>query len=205
MIELYSANTPNGQRAAVALEEFGLPYHLHKVAIFQGGAATPEFRKINPRERIPVIIDPEGPGGRPITLSQSWAICLYLAEKTGRFVPSDATGRLEVVQWLFHLGTDVAAANTSLNQVSNFVPEKVPSTIGFYEQRFLSVLANLDQHLGGVPYFAGDLSVADFSFYPVYNFRRSLLEKHPEFGNLIAWGARMDKRPACVRGVQALQ
>ena len=83
MIELYSANTPNGQRAAVALEEFGLPYHLHKVAIFQGGAATPEFRRINPRERIPVIVDPDGPGGRPITLSQSWAICLYLRKRPG--------------------------------------------------------------------------------------------------------------------------
>jgi GST-like protein len=205
MIELYSANTPNGQRAAVALEEFGLPYQLHKVAIFEGGAQTPEFRGINPRERIPVIIDPDGPGERPITLSQSWAICLYLAKKTGRFIPSDARGRLEVVQWLFHLGSDVAAANTSLNQVSNFVPEKVPSTINFYEKRFLCVLANLDQHLAGVPYFAGDLSVADFSFYPIYNARRPLLEKRPEFVNLIAWGARMDQRPACLRGIKALQ
>lgn len=204
MIELYSANTPNGQRAAVALEECELPYRLHKVPIFEGGAATPEFRKINPRQRIPVIIDPEGPGGCAITLSQSWAICLYLADKSGRFIPADSTDRLQVVQWLFHLGTDVAAMNTALNQAAIFAPEKAPSTIEFFERRLLGVLGNLDQHLGECSYFAGELSMADLSFYPIYNSRRPLLEKHA-FKNLMAWGARMDQRPACVRGVKVVQ
>lgn len=205
MIDLYAANTPNGQRAVVVVEEMALPYRLHKIDLSKGETKTPEFLKLNPNARAPVIVDSDGAGGRPITVAQSWAISLYLAEKTGTFIPPDPRGRLTVIEWLFHLASDVMMVHSTLNAVSNFVPEKTRSTIEFYEVRVLDAFRNLDRRLGEVPYIAGELSVADLDLYPVYNYRRSFIERYPELVNLQRWGASMDKRPACRRGVEALR
>lgn len=205
MIELYAANTPNGQRACVVVEEMALPYRLHKLDLSKGETKTPDFLKINPNARAPVIVDPEGPDGTSITVTQSWAISLYLAEKTGKFLPRDARGRLRVIEWLFQLGTDVMMVHSTLNAVSNFVPEKVRSTIEFYETRVLDAFRNLDRRLGESSYFAGDLSIADLDFYPVYNYRRSFIERYPELQNLKRWGAAMDGRAGCRRGVEVLR
>jgi GST-like protein len=205
MIELYAANTPNGQRACVVVEEMTLPYRLHKLDLSKGETKAPVFLKINPNARTPVIIDPEGPDGKPITVTQSWAISLYLAEKTGKFLPSDERGRLRVIEWLFQLGTDVMMVHSTLNAVTNFVNEKVRSTIEFYEARVLDAFKTLDRRLGESQYFAGDLSIADLDFYPVYNYRRSFIERFPELENLRRWGADMDGRTACRRGVEALR
>lgn len=202
-IELYTANTPNSQRVTVTLEELGLPYTQRKIDIFAGEAKTPEFRKINPNGFLPVIVDPQGPGGQQITLTQSWAICLYLAEKTGRYMPADPLARLRVMESLFQVAADVMMVHTTHNTLSRFVPEKVPSTIEYYEQRVVAALQNLDRQLGEREYLAGDLSVADFAFYPVYNRRRDLIEKHRAgLAHLLRWGALMDARPACKRGVE---
>jgi glutathione S-transferase len=203
MIELYAANTPNGQRACVVVEEMGLPYRLHKLDLSKGETKTPEFLKINPNARAPVIIDPESPDGKPITVTQSWAISLYLAEKSGKLLPRDARGRLQVIEWLFQLGSDVMMVHSTLNAVTNFVPEKVRSTIEFYEARVLDAFRNLDRRLGESQYFAGDLSIADLDFYPVYNYRRPFIERFPELENLRRWGAAMDGRAGCRRGVEA--
>jgi glutathione S-transferase len=205
MIDLYAANTPNGQRACVIMEEMALPYRLHKLDLSKGETKTPEFLKINPNARAPAIIDPEGPDGKPITVIQSWAISLYLAEKTGKFLPRDARGRLQVIEWLFQLGTDVMMVHSTLNAVTTFVPEKVRSTIEFYEARVLDAFRNLERRLGESQYFAGDLSIADLDFYPVYNYRRSFVERFPELENIRRWGAAMDDRAACRRGVEALR
>jgi GSH-dependent disulfide-bond oxidoreductase len=205
MIDLYAANTPNGQRAVVVVEEMALPYRLHKLDLSKGETKTPEFLKLNPNARAPVIVDPQGFGGRPVTVAQSWAISLYLAEKTGQFIPSDPRGRLTVIEWLFHLASDVMMVHSTLNAVSNFVPEKTRSTIEFYEARVLDAFRNLDRRLGETPYIAGDLSIADLDFYPVYNYRRSFIDRYPELNNLRRWGKSMDERPACRRGVDALR
>lgn len=205
-IELYTANTPNSQRVTVVLEELGLPYVQHKIDIFSGEAKGKQFLKINPNGLLPVIIDPQGPGGSAVTLTQSWAICLYLAEKTGRFIPDDPIGRLRVMESLFQVAADVMMVHTTHNTLIRFVPEKVPSIIEYYEQRVLSVLQNLNRQLGERQYLAGDLSVSDFVFYPVYNRRRDLIRKHSgELGHLIRWAAEMDARPACRRGVEKTQ
>ncbi|HUZ75695.1 MAG TPA: glutathione S-transferase [Stellaceae bacterium] len=206
MITLFTANTPNGQRAAVALEEFGLPYRLNKVDIFAGGAKTPEFLKINPNARIPVIIDPEGPDGRPITVPQSWAILLYLAEKTGTFIPADKRKRLEVMTWLFHVAADVMMVHSTLNALGTQMPEKTPpAIIGEYEGRVVDALRNLDRRFSESAYLIDEPSIADFGLYPIFNRRRTLLDKHPELVHLARWGRQMDARPGCRRGVEATQ
>jgi GST-like protein len=201
MIEFYAGNTPNNQRVAVMLEELALPYRLHKIDIFKGGAKTPEFLRLNPDALSPVIIDPDGPDNKPITLTQSWLICLYLADKTKRYIPADEPGRLRVLEVLFHVATDVMMVHTTLNTLTRFVPEKVPSTIAFYEDRVLSALQTLDRRLQGAEYLAGDLSVADFAFYPIFNRRRAMVEGRPDYANLERWGRTMDARGACKRGL----
>jgi len=202
-IDLYTANTPNSQRVTVMLEELGLPYTQCKIDIFAGAAKAPEFLKINPNGLLPVIVDPEGPGGHAITLTQSWTICLYLAEKTGRFIPSDPLGRLRVVESLFQVAADVMMVHTTHNTLSRFAPEKVPSIIDYYEQRVVGALQNLNRQLGEREFLAGELSVTDFAFYPVYNRRRELIENHrAELAHLLRWGGLMDARPACKRGVE---
>jgi GSH-dependent disulfide-bond oxidoreductase len=202
-LELYTANTPNSQRVTVVLEELGVPYTQRKVDIFAGEARSAEFLKVNPNGLLPVIIDPQGPDRRSITLTQSWAICLYLADKTGRLIPADPVGRLRVVESLFAVAADVMMVHTTHNTLNRFVPEKVPSIIGYYEQRVAAALQNLDRQLGEREYLAGDLSVTDFAFYPVYNRRRELVEQHRDkLSHLARWGAQMDARPACKRGVE---
>ena len=201
MIEFYAGNTPNNQRVAIMLEELGLPYRLHKIDVFAGGTKTPEFLRLNPDALSPVIIDPDGPGNKAITLTQSWLICLYLAEKAKRFIPADELGRLRVLEVLFHVSTDVGMVHTTHNTLSRFVPEKVPSTIAFYEQRVLAALQTLDHRLQGAEYLAGDLSVADFAFYPIFNRRRTMVVERSDYANLERWGRVMDARAACKRGI----
>ena len=147
MIEFYAGNTPNNQRVAIMLEELGLPYRLHKIDIFKGGAKTPEFLRLNPDAQSPVIIDPDGPGQKPITLTQSWLICLYLADKTKRFIPADELGRLAFWKCCFTSQQTSMMVHTTHNTLTRFVPEKVPSTIAFYEERVLGALQTLDRRL----------------------------------------------------------
>jgi GST-like protein len=203
MIGFYAGNTPNNQRVAIVLEELALPYNLHKVDVMAGGAKTPEFLRINPNGLSPAIIDSDGPDRKPVTVTQSWVICLYLADKAGRFVPKDGLARLRVVEALFHLASDVMMAHSTHTTLSRFVPEKVPSIIGFYEQRLLAAFQNLDRQLAEGEYLAGDLSIADFGLYPVFHRRRALVEGKPQFANLERWGRLMDARPACRRGIEA--
>jgi glutathione S-transferase len=204
-IEFYSANTPNSQRVAVVLEELALPYRQHKIDIFAGEAKRPEILALNPNAAMPIVVDPDGPGGASVTLTQSWMICLYLAEKTGKFIPSDPLGRLRVQEALFHVASDVMMVHTTHNTLMRFVPEKVPSTIAYYEGRVVTALTNLDRQLASREFLAGDLSVADFAFYPVYSRRRGIVEQHPELAHLARWGRVMDARPACRRGVELTQ
>src|SRR3954467_5659574 len=107
MIDLYSAPTTNGLRAAILLEETGLPYKLHRMDLGARQTRSDAYKKINPHARIPALVDPDGPGGKPITLAQSWAIALYAAEKSGKLMPKDPVERLTVMQWLFHTASDI--------------------------------------------------------------------------------------------------
>ena len=130
MIDFYTFATSNGQRAAILLEECALPYRMHWIDLMKGEQHAAEFLKVNPAGAIPVIVDADGPGGKPLTLSQSGAIVIYLAEKAGRFIPADAVRRLIALQWLLQATTDAARASSAIFLVSTLVPEKVPGQHG---------------------------------------------------------------------------
>ena len=124
MIDLYTAPTGNGLRASVALAESGLPYTVHKLDLDKGEAKTSEYLKINPAAAIPAIIDRDGPSGQPMTIAQSGAIVLYVAEKSGKLLPEDTVRRAQALQWFMQACTDVGPTGGTLFQLSNNAPEK---------------------------------------------------------------------------------
>jgi GST-like protein len=197
MIDLYFAPTANGRRALLALEECELPYQLHRVEL---GRPKPHgLLEANPLGAIPTIVDSEGPGGRRLELTQSVAIVLYVAEKAGRFLPSDPLGRARVHEWLLHVATDVAAASSSIYYLSNQLPERPAAAIRLFEERLARFLRNIDQRLGQVEHLAGELSVADLAFFPNYLARRSTVEEIGGLTHLRRWADRMAARPAVER------
>ena len=202
MIDLYSAGTANGFRASVALEEAGLPYRVHKVDLAKGEQRSVDFLKLNPAGLIPVIVDQDGPGGKPITISQSGAIILYIADKTGKLLPKDAARRAIALQWFMQGATDVAATSGAIFRLENSVPEKTPSSIEYFKQRLLGFFSVCDARLAGRDYLADELSVADLMLYPNFALRKQLIDQAGGFANLQRWGATMAARPAVQKGMK---
>ena len=202
MIDFYTFATSNGQRAAILLEECAQPYRIHWIDLTKGEQKSPEFLKINPSGAIPVIVDAQGPGGKALTLSQSGAIVIYLAEKTGRFIPADPVRRLMALQWLLQATTDAARASSAVFVVSTLVPEKVPGNTAFFEQQCLRYLRSADARLSGREYLADELSIADFALYPVYAVRKALIEQAGDLPHLTRWGKALAARPAVVRAME---
>lgn len=203
MIDFYSAASSNGQRAAIMLEECGLPYTLHKLDLFAGDQRKPEFLAINPAGTIPAIVDRDGPGGKPLALAQSGAILLYLAAKTGRFLPEDAALRAQALQWVFQATTDTAASSMAIFLLSRFVPDKSDANVGYFEERTLRQLRVADARLADREHLAGELSVADFALYPICVVRRPLVERAGDLPNLTRWAAALAERPGVQRGMTA--
>ena len=204
MIDLYLAGTANGYRASVALEEAGLPYKAHRIDLQKGDQRTPDFLKLNPAGLIPVIVDPDGPGGKPITLAQSGAIILYVAEKCGRFLPTDAKRRALAWQWFMQVSTDVSATSGALFRVENSVPDKLASNTDYFRQRLVGFFRTCEAHLADHEYFADEFSVAELFLYPNYTLRKPLLEQAGAFPNLRRWGAAVGARPAVQKGMTVL-
>lgn len=202
MIDLYTAGTANGHRAAVALEESGLPYRAHKLNLQAGDQRKPEYLKINPAGVIPAIVDDDGPGGKPLALSQSGAIVLYVAEKSGKFIPKDPVRRLVAMQWLMQACSDVAGNSGTIFQLSMVAPEKSAPNIEFYEKRLVNVLRVADQRLAEREYLADEFSVADLALYPVVATRKPVIEKHGGLPHLAKWAERMAARPGVAKGMQ---
>ena len=201
MLDLYTAGTNNGQRATIALEECGLAYRVHKVDIQHGGSRTEEFKKLNPNARIPVLVDSEGPDGKPITVTQSWAIALYAAEKSGKLLPRDPARRLEALSWLFHVATDLAPMR-SPNNAAEAIGAK-DKVLAFYDKSFREALENIDRRLGDAEYLAGELSIADLALYPMVKRRVAIAEAAPALANLLRWVKALDARPGCQRALAA--
>jgi len=202
MIDFYTFATSNGQRAAILLEECALPYRMHWIDLMKGEQHAAEFLKINPAGAIPVIVDADGPAGRPLTLSQSGAIVIYLAEKACRFIPADAVRRLVALQWLLQATTDAARASSAIFLVSTLVPEKVPGNTAFFEQQCLRYLRSADARLADRDYLADELSIADFALYPGYAVRKALVDKAGDLPHLTRWGDAMSARPAVARAME---
>jgi GST-like protein len=166
LIDLYTWSTPNGRKVSIMLEETGLPYRVHPIDIGRGDQFSPEFLAINPNNRIPAIVDQDGPEGKPFPLFESGAILLYLAWKTGRFLPQPVTRQFESMQWLmFQMG----GVGPMFGQVHHFLrsaPEPVPYAIERYTREARRLYKVLDGHLGKHAYLADEYSVADIATYP---------------------------------------
>jgi GST-like protein len=203
MIDLYTAPTSNGQRAAIMLEESGLPYRVHRVDLRAGAQRSPEYLAVNPAGMIPAIVDHDAAGGAPLALSQSGAIVLYLAERSGKLLPADPVRRARALQWFMHACSDVAGASSALFLLSAMVPDKSAGNITFFEERLLRFLGTAEAQLERDEYLAGELSIADVALYPVVIARMPLVEKANRFGALLRWAGRMAARPTVAGGMAA--
>ncbi len=201
MIQLYTWDTPNGKKVSIMLEEVGLPYEVHPVNLRQGEQMKPEYLAINPNNKIPAIIDTDGPGGKPFTLFESGAILMYLAEKTGKLWPQDMRKRYEVIQWLmFQMG----GVGPMFGQANFFfrLQEKVPYAIERFRKEALRLYGVMDKELGQREYLAGEYSIADIATYP-WVWRHEVHQvKLEEFPNVKRWFDALSARPAVKRGME---
>jgi GST-like protein len=204
MIELYSWPTPNGHKVHIMLEETGLPYTVHAVDIGAGAQFDKAFLAISPNNRIPAIVDTESADGKPISVFESGAILLYLAEKTGKFLPRDQRGRYEVMQWLmFQMG----GIGPMLGQVHHFrayAPEPIPYAIDRYTKEAGRLYGVVDRRLADRPFIAGDYSIADMAIFPWLRSWERQGVNIADYPNLRRWFDSIAARPAVERGVKVL-
>lgn len=200
MIDLYYAATPNGVKLTMALEELELPYKLVRVALSEGEQRTPEFTAISPNQRIPALVD-HAPvdGGAPLTLFESGAMLLYLAEKTGRLLPTDARGRWQVLPWLFWQVAGLGPMAGQAGHFRRYAPEVVPYAVERYTREAGRLYTVLDRHLAGREFIAGTYTIADIACYPWVVPHAGLGHSLAELPNLKRWLDRIAQRPATVR------
>jgi GSH-dependent disulfide-bond oxidoreductase len=203
MIDLYYWTTPNGHKITMFLEETGLPYTIVPVNIGAGDQFKPEFLAISPNNRMPAIVDREpAGGGAPISVFESGAILLYLAEKTGRFIPTDLRGRVEVLQWLFWQMGGLGPMAGQNHHFSVYAPEKIPYAIDRYVKETNRLYGVLNKRLADRPYVAGNYSIADMAAYPwIVPYERQG-QKLDDFPHLKRWFEDIAARPATVRAYE---
>lgn len=197
MIDLYTFTTPNGRKASIMLEEVSLPYNVHKIDITKNEQFTPEYIAINPNSKIPAIVDQD----TGITVFESGAILIYLAEKTGKFLPTEQKQRFQVLEWLMLQMGSVGPMFGQLNHFRKFAPEKIEYAINRYEKETLRLYSVLDRQLADNEFICGDYSIADMATYPwvaIYEFQGLTLDNHP---NLKRWVEMLQQRPAVQRGM----
>ena len=201
MIDLYMWGTANGLRASLALAECGLEHRIHKVDITKGEAKKPEFLKLNPAGAIPVMVDQDGPGGRPLTLAQSGAIVVYACEKAGRFIPTQPRRRALAAQYFAMALSDVAGTSGAIFRLEFVVPEKSAANVDYFKGMLLNYFRVIDQHLAGREFLADELSFADLALYPNYAARKALIDAAGGMDHLRGWGERMAARPGVRQGM----
>ncbi|MEX1179330.1 MAG: glutathione S-transferase N-terminal domain-containing protein [Cucumibacter sp.] len=202
-IALHTWTTPNGRKIAIMLEELGVPYELHMVNINRGDQFTPEFTAISPNNRIPAIVDPEGPGGEPISIFESGAILKYLAEKYSRFYPDDWRARVLVDQWLFWQVGGVGPMIGQNHHFTTYAAGKDTYASTRFQDETHRLYGVLDTRLREREWVAGDYSIADIAILPwTENWKRQLIQID-EFPEVKAWRERLHARPAVVRGLAA--
>jgi GST-like protein len=198
MIQLYTDSSPNGFKITIALEELGLPYTLRHVRIDEGDNRQPEFLRLNPHGRIPVLVDSD----TGITLFESAAILLYLAEKTGRLLPSNPRARWEAIQWLVFHSSSVGPLIGQRVYFEIFAADKIPEAITRYRRLTNEAFATLDHHLATHSYLAGDeYSIADIAHFGWTHIARIIDFDFSTYPHLSAWHERVAMRPAVHRGV----
>ena len=202
MIELHTWSTPNGRKVSIMLEELGLPYSVHPVNIGKDEQFRPEFLAISPNNKIPAIVDPDGPGGKRFALFESGAILIYLGEKTDRFIPTDPATRYAALQWLmFQMG----GLGPMLGQTHHFLraaPEPVPYAIKRYKDETRRLYGVLDKRLAEAEHLAGEYSIADVASYPWVARHEWHQIELGDFPNVKRWYDAIGARPAVQRGMK---
>lgn len=200
MIDLYYWTTPNGHKITILLEELGIDYQLIPVNIGKGEQFSPEFLRIAPNNRIPAIVDhTPADGGGPLSLFESGAILLYLAEKMKRFIPTELRGRQETVQWLFWQMAGLGPMAGQNHHFSSYAPEKLPYAIERYVKETARLYAVLDKRLADREYIAGAYSIADMACYPWIVPHERQGQHLDDFPHLQRWFATIQQRPAVLR------
>lgn len=202
MIDLYTFSTPNGRKPAILLEELEIPYHIHKIDIGKGEQFTSEFIAINPNSKIPAIYDRD----TDITVFESGAILIYLAEKTSKLLPKKAGDRARVIEWLMFQMASIGPMFGQLGHFRNAAPEKVPYAIARYEKEAQRLLGVLEHQLADKPYIAIEYSIADIATYPWVAVTTSsyMGQSLAQFPNVQRWIATMESRPAVQTGMAIL-
>ena len=204
MIDAYSWPTPNGHKVHIMLEECALPYRVHAVDISAGDQFKPEFLRISPNNRIPAIVDSEGPDGKPISMFESGAILLYLAGKTGKFLPADVRGKFVALEWLMFQMGGVGPMFGQAHHFRIYAPEKIEYAINRYTNEAKRLYGVMDKRLSKMPYFAGDYGIADIAIFPWTRSHERQGVDLADYPNVKRWFDAIAARPAVQRGVNVL-
>ncbi len=205
MIELYTWPTPNGHKVHIMLEETGQSYNVHPIDISAGDQFDPEFLKISPNNKMPAIVDPEGPDGEPISLFESGAILIYLAEKTGRFLPEAPRARYETLQWLMWQMGGLGPMLGQTHHFRQYAPEQIPYAVDRYTNEARRLYNVADRRLGETRFLAGDdYTIADIASFPwTRSYERQGIDLE-DYANVKRWFDEIAARPAVQRGVEVL-
>ena len=202
MIDLYTWTTPNGRKVSIMLEELALPYRTHAINIGKGDQFKPDYVTINPNAKIPSIVDPDGPDGKPVAMMESGAILIYLAGKTGKLLPESVRGRYDALQWLmFQMGS----VGPFFGQVHHFLrsaKQAVPYAIERYVKETRRLYGVLNDHLANHEFLADEYSIADIATYPWtarYEWHKTRLEDYP---HVKRWFDTLSARPAVQKGMK---
>jgi GST-like protein len=202
-IDLYTWGTPNGRKVSIALEELALPYEVHAVDIGKGQQFEAPFLAISPNNKIPAIVDPDGPDGQPISVFESGAILIYLAEKTGRLMPNDPRGRYRALEWIMWQMGNFGPFLGQVHHFKRFAPEKIPYAIDRYDKEARRLYGVLDRRLAEAAYVVGeDYSIADILIFP-WAARHTWQEIDlADFPNVERWYKSLEARPAVQQGMR---
>ncbi len=199
-IDLYYWPTPNGHKITIMLEECGLPYVIKPVNIGKGDQFDPAFLAISPNNRMPAIVDPAGPDGKPISVFESGAILQYLGRKTGKYYPHDERSRVDVEQWLYWQMANLGPMAGQCHHFRQYAAERVPYAVDRYTNEVNRLYGVLDKRLADRAFVAGEYSIADMAIYPWVRPYKNQGQDLADFPNLDAWFKRMRARPAVAKG-----
>jgi len=204
MIDLYTWPTPNGHKVHIMLEEVGLEYRVIPVNINQGDQFEPDFLAISPNNKMPAMLDRDGPNGNSYPLFESGAILMYLAEKTGELMPTDMAGRYRVIQWLMFQMGGIGPLLGQTHHFRIYAPQPIPYAVDRYTNEAGRLYAVMDRRLAESEYLADDYSIADIACFPWLRRPERQGQRHDDFPNLKRWFDAIAARPAVQRGVEVL-
>lgn len=204
MIDLYTWPTPNGHKVHIMLEETGLPYTVIPVDINKGDQFDPKYLKISPNNKMPAMIDSDGPGGKPYSLFESGAMLMYLAEKTGKFMPAETAARYRVIQWLMFQMGGIGPMFGQAHHFRQYAPSTIPYAVDRYTNEAGRLYNVLDRRLGESEYLAGEYSIADMAVFPWTRSHDRQGQNLDDFANVKRWFEAINARPAVERALKVL-